>query len=108
MGLQMLSKGFSDYNQRIVVLVGLYITLPVSLNLINGITGQFSIGHAAFYQVGAYTAGFLTLNYFASPKVQNFLAKLHIAIGSRMLVCVLLRPVVGATAAPFSGLVVGM
>lgn len=37
----------------------LYVTLSVSLNLINGITGQFSIGHAAFYMVGAYTAGFL-------------------------------------------------
>ncbi len=58
----------SDYAQRLIVLVGLYITLAVSLNLINGITGQFSIGHAAFYQVGAYLAGFTTLTYFQNQK----------------------------------------
>ena len=33
------------------------ITLAVSLNLINGITGQFSLGHAGFMVIGAYTAG---------------------------------------------------
>lgn len=43
---------------RLIALAGLYVTLAVSLNLINGITGQFSIGHAAFYAVGAYTASF--------------------------------------------------
>lgn len=48
---------------RLVVLAGLYVTLSVSLNLINGITGQFSIGHAAFYMVGAYTSGYLSNNY---------------------------------------------
>src|SRR5260221_4801017 len=56
----------NDYSQRLVVLAGLYITLAVSLNLINGITGQFSIGHAAFYQIGAYTAGFVTAKYFSA------------------------------------------
>jgi branched-chain amino acid transport system permease protein len=51
------------YSMRLIVLAGLYITLSVSLNLINGITGQFSIGHAAFYQIGAYASGFVTVNY---------------------------------------------
>lgn len=45
---------------RLIVLAGLYVTLAVSLNLINGITGQFSIGHGAFYMVGAYAAGILS------------------------------------------------
>jgi branched-chain amino acid transport system permease protein len=54
---------FGSYEQRIIALVGIYVTLAVSLNLINGITGQFSIGHAAFYQVGAYTAGFISRRY---------------------------------------------
>lgn len=49
---------------RLIALAGLYVTLAVSLNLINGITGQFSIGHAAFYQVGAYVAGYLTATFF--------------------------------------------
>ena len=88
----------SDYEQRIVVLVGLYITLAVSLNLINGITGQFSIGHAAFYQVGAYTAGYITLNYFANP---------HQPIHN-LLLWVILMTFVGAIGAAIAGLVVGL
>jgi branched-chain amino acid transport system permease protein len=43
------------YNYQILVLTGINIILAVSLNLINGVTGQFSIGHAGFYAVGAYT-----------------------------------------------------
>jgi branched-chain amino acid transport system permease protein len=63
-GLQTIATGvLDDYQQRLVALAGLYVTLAVSLNFINGITGQFSIGHAAFYQIGAYTAGYLTFNY---------------------------------------------
>lgn len=47
------------YNYQIVVLTGINIILAVSLNLINGVTGQFSIGHAGFYAVGAYTCALL-------------------------------------------------
>src|SRR5450755_4711913 len=36
--------------------IGINIILAVSLNLINGYTGQFSLGHAGFMAVGAYTA----------------------------------------------------
>ncbi|HZH97576.1 MAG TPA: hypothetical protein VEX38_01280, partial [Fimbriimonadaceae bacterium] len=64
--LDSLTRGIlGTYEQRLVVLAGLYVTLAVSLNLINGITGQFSIGHAAFYQVGAYVTGYLSVTYFA-------------------------------------------
>ena len=86
----------SDYEQRIVVLVGLYITLSVSLNLINGITGQFSIGHAAFYQVGAYLTGYLTLNYFSKQPIHN------------MLLWVILMMFVGAIGAAVAGFIVGL
>ncbi len=57
-----------DYSQRLIVLAGLYVTLSVSLNLINGITGQFSIGHAAFYQIGAYFAGYITTSFFSKQQ----------------------------------------
>lgn len=67
--IDFLSHRTDDYSQRLIVLAGLYITLSVSLNLINGITGQFSIGHAAFYQIGAYATGFLTVNYIDNQKV---------------------------------------
>jgi branched-chain amino acid transport system permease protein len=49
------------YNYQIVILVGINIILAVSLNLINGVTGQFSIGHAGFYAVGGYTSASLVV-----------------------------------------------
>src|SRR5688572_12451159 len=59
-GLQtILRTWIGGYNYQVVVLVGINIILAVSLNLINGVTGQFSIGHAGFYAVGAYTCAFL-------------------------------------------------
>ncbi len=59
------------YPSRILVLVGINITLAVSLNIINGHAGQFSLGHAGFMAVGAYTAAFFTTKYFA-PYVDRF------------------------------------
>ena len=42
-------------------LVGVNVILAVSLNIVNGMTGQFSIGHAGFMAVGAYVGGKLAL-----------------------------------------------
>jgi branched-chain amino acid transport system permease protein len=50
--------GLIEYVQRIVLLAGINVILAVGLNLINGTTGQFSIGHAGFMAVGAYAAAF--------------------------------------------------
>ena len=62
--VQAFSQGhLGDFQQRLVYLAALYVTLSVSLNLINGITGQFSLGHAAFYQIGAYSAGYVSKVY---------------------------------------------
>lgn len=44
-----------------IVLICINIILAVSLNLINGYTGQFSIGHAGFMAVGAYTSAIITV-----------------------------------------------
>jgi branched-chain amino acid transport system permease protein len=52
------------YYNRILVIMGINITLAVSLNIINGHAGQFSLGHAGFMAVGAYSAAFLTVYYF--------------------------------------------
>src|SRR6187551_969592 len=51
----------NPYYARMVNLIGINITLAVSLNLINGLAGQFSIGHAGFMAVGGYTATYLTV-----------------------------------------------
>jgi branched-chain amino acid transport system permease protein len=50
----------NPYYQIVLFLIGINIILSVSLNLINGITGQFSIGHAGFMSVGAYMAAVCT------------------------------------------------
>jgi branched-chain amino acid transport system permease protein len=93
--IQVVAKGQNEYTQRLIVLAGLYVTLSVSLNLINGITGQFSIGHAAFYQVGAYVGAFLTGRYLAGAHVPQMLWLGLMAVG-------------GAISAAIAGLVVGL
>jgi len=50
----------NDYILHIINLSLVYVILTVSLNLINGFTGQFSIGHMGFAAVGAYISGILT------------------------------------------------
>jgi len=42
--------------------IGIAIILAVSLNLVNGLTGQFSIGHAGFMAVGGYVTALLLIN----------------------------------------------
>ncbi|BBB90601.1 MAG TPA: branched-chain amino acid ABC transporter permease [Methylomusa anaerophila] len=51
----------SPFWQLNIILIGINIILAVSLNLINGFTGQFSIGHAGFMAVGAYLSAVLTV-----------------------------------------------
>lgn len=70
-----------------LVLICINIILAVSLNLINGFTGQFSIGHAGFMAVGAYLGAVLTV-------------KLHLPF----IVAIL----GGAAAAGFLGFVIGL
>jgi branched-chain amino acid transport system permease protein len=50
----------NPYIFQILILCGINIILAVSLNLINGFTGQFSIGHAGFMAIGGYTSAALT------------------------------------------------
>ncbi len=62
-----LSNAFENnldpYFLDLLIHIGIAIILAVSLNLINGITGQFSLGHAGFMAVGAYTGGILLKHY---------------------------------------------
>jgi ABC-type branched-subunit amino acid transport system permease subunit len=56
------SRSFGAYNQRVTMLIGFNIILAVSLQLINGFSGQFSLGHAGFMAVGAYMAAYPAIN----------------------------------------------
>src|SRR6185295_12920350 len=58
--------GVPLYQVDLWKMAGINIILAVSLNLINGFTGQFSIGHIGFMAVGAYSSTFMTVYYTQS------------------------------------------
>ena len=62
----------NDYYIQVAVFMGIYAILTLSLNLLNGYVGLLSIGHAAFYGIGAYAS-----------------AKLMMAMGVPFLLCML-------------------
>ena len=51
----------NPYIELVLMYVGINIILTVSLNLVNGYMGEFSVGHAAFMAIGAYTSSILTV-----------------------------------------------
>ncbi|MDO4754376.1 MAG: branched-chain amino acid ABC transporter permease, partial [Bacillota bacterium] len=74
--LFVLNQVLDSYQSKIINLCGIYIVLALSLNLVNGDTGLFSLGHAGFMAVGAYTLAILTMpaetkemNYYMQPMV---------------------------------------
>ncbi|HEX5707571.1 MAG TPA: branched-chain amino acid ABC transporter permease [Pyrinomonadaceae bacterium] len=92
----------SPYVARIVMLSGINITLAVSLNLINGFTGQFSIGHAGFMAVGAYSSAYFSINY--GTKIAESLGDGTIG----WLVALLAATLLGALVAGVAGFAVGV
>jgi len=54
----------TPYVELILVSIGINIILTTSLNLVNGYMGEFSVGHAGFMAVGAYSAAMLTVHVF--------------------------------------------
>lgn len=79
------------YLYSVLVYCGINAILAVSLNFVNGMTGQFSLGHAGFMCVGAYASALVTLA-FADPGPAQF----ALALGA------------GAVAAAASGLLVAL
>jgi branched-chain amino acid transport system permease protein len=64
-----MSDQFNSYYLDIVLTAGISIVLAVSLNLVNGHTGQFSLGHAGLMAVGAYGSAVVSLQL--GPQLQN-------------------------------------
>jgi len=60
-GIQRFSDQLDPYYLDVLTGVGINVILAVSLNLVNGYTGQFSLGHAGFMSVGAYLSAAVTL-----------------------------------------------
>ena len=93
------------YYHRILVLMGINIALAVSLNIINGHAGQFSLGHAGFMAVGAYFAAYLTVYHFG-PYVNGFPegAPTRVLLENVLLVVAVLA---GGALAALGGYIVG-
>jgi len=97
--------GIPYYYAEILALTGIAVILAVSLNLITGFTGQFSIGHAGFMAVGAYASVFMTV-YF-SQGAERWLTSL---VGTTVAQSLVFLGVIifGALVAALAGLVVGI
>lgn len=90
-----------NYELRILNLCGIYIILALSMILINGFLGQFSLGHAGFMAIGAYTCALLTMtpeakamNYYLEPIVP-WLAEVQLGFLPAVLMGGLLAAVAG-------------
>ena len=57
----------NDYYYTLLNFIGIHTLLVVGLNLLLGYAGQISLGHAAFFGLGAYTSGILTATYGVNP-----------------------------------------
>lgn len=82
-------------------IIGVNVILAVSLNIVNGMTGQFSIGHAGFMAVGAYIAG-----KFSLEVRELAIAGLPVAVSDQLLFVGAL--LLGGIAAAICGFVVGL
>jgi branched-chain amino acid transport system permease protein len=94
----------SPYLLQILCLAGINVILAVSLNLINGFTGQFSIGHAGFMAIGAYASAYFTVTF--GDRVLAALGFLP-AFGAQS-VLLLAGLSIGAVLAAIAGFLVGV
>jgi branched-chain amino acid transport system permease protein len=92
------------YPLRVLTLAGINIILAVSLNLINGFTGQFSIGHAGFMATGAYGAAWLAISFGAPFRAALAFLPAFAADALLVLACLAF----GGLLAAIGGLAVGI
>lgn len=97
--------GIGAYPADILMLIFVNIILAVSLNLINGFTGQFSIGHAGFMAIGAYSSAYLTV-YHGQAWERSLAGSLGETVATAIVFLVAI--LVGALAAAVMGMIVGI
>jgi branched-chain amino acid transport system permease protein len=59
--------GGKEYYLSLLVFVGINSLMTMGLSMLMGYAGQISLGHAAFFGIGAYSSGILTTKYFFHP-----------------------------------------
>jgi branched-chain amino acid transport system permease protein len=92
-----------SYVEKILFDVGVNIILAVSLNIVNGFTGQFSIGHAGFMALGAY--GSIVITYYGGFALFGDVMKHEAASGYLLYLGSI---VVGGGVAAIAGYLVGL
>ncbi len=101
-----------DYFLTIIAFAGINIALAVSLNLLNGFTGQFSMGHAGFMSVGGYTAAYITTSLQVSfPELFATIQSPHLDLlpwSFLAIFCFLGALATGGIVAGLAGYVVGL
>jgi branched-chain amino acid transport system permease protein len=101
-----LPSRMNPYFLQILILIGINIMLAVSLNLINGFTGQFSIGHAGFMAIGGYSSAFFT--YYFGRNLVSGLSSVILFPWLAKSVVFIFALILGGTLAAIAGLVVGI
>ncbi len=98
----------SSYGHEILLDIGIAITLAVSLNLILGIAGQFSLGHAGFLAAGAYTSVLIAGLWF-EPQLRFWMyGPCHLSANWAFQMIMLTGMVGGGLVAAVLGLLVGL
>lgn len=96
-GVQYLAnEALNPYAIRVLAVCGINVMLAVALNLVNGTTGQFSIGHAGFMAVGAYAGSIASL--VLDPRLGERFAPVTLIVAS----------IVAIVAAGVTGVLVGV
>ncbi|MCX7775335.1 MAG: branched-chain amino acid ABC transporter permease [Rectinemataceae bacterium] len=96
---------FDAFTLRVFNLCAIYIVLALSLNMLNGFTGLFSLGHAGFMAVGAYVCALLTM----SPQLKdmNFFLMPMVPWLRNVTIPFLPAIIIGGLAAAFVGFLIG-
>jgi branched-chain amino acid transport system permease protein len=101
-GISHFADRIDPYHLDVLTGIGINVILAVSLNLVNGYTGQFSLGHAGFMSVGAYTAAAVSL--FLGPRLLGEEGGTPLQQGFLFLGAL----TAGGLGAAFAGLIVGV
>ncbi len=91
------------YSEKILFDIGVNVILAVSLNIVNGLTGQFSIGHAGFMALGAY--GSIVVTYYGGYALFGDVLRHDTVAGYSLYVASM---IVGGLTACLAGYIVGL
>jgi len=87
------------YYLQVLTFIGINTLLALGLNMLMGYAGQISLGHAAFYGIGAYVTAVLTVHYHFSPWFALFFS---------IVVAIIVAYIVGIPTLKLSGYYLGM